>query len=269
MLACLDHGNTVILAPEFTPGAIAKVINDWKGSLVLIISTAHFTKLVDFSDINKYNMDSCKMLIVHGSRLTDVHYKLADSVFGSTKLLLGYGSVETTGMVTTPADKKFSIGTPDPDTEIKIVDTETQRALGPAMVGELYIRGKRIMTGYYDDPLASCESIDKEGWYHTGDIGYFDDSGCFYIDGCIADKFMYKNCEIMPYEIEKILLEHSEIKEICVTGVRNKFETRAKAFIVRENGSTISETRIRKYLEGMFQENDSGWALMCVNLALL
>lgn len=253
MLACFDHGNIGILAPEFDPNVIAKIINDWKGDLVLVLSTIQLSKIVNYSKINDYNLERCKVVITYGSKLSDVHYKLTESLFNTAVLLVGYGSVETTGIVTTPTTKKYSVGVPDPDTEMKIIDPETGRALGPNQPGELYIRGKRIMSGYYEDQLSTCEAIDKDGWYHTGDIGYFDADHCLFIEGSLSDKFSYKNCEVMPFEIENVLLGHFEIKEACVIGVRNKLDgARAKAFIVRDVNSTISETRIKKYLEGMY-----------------
>lgn len=111
----------------------------------------------------------------------------------------GYGTTETTGAVfmTPPDDFKIgSSGKVVPFIAVKIQDTESGRALGPNKAGEICVRGISIMKGYLGNEKATKEIIDENGWLHTGDLGYYDDDGHFYIVDRVKELIKYKGFQV-------------------------------------------------------------------------
>jgi acyl-CoA synthetase (AMP-forming)/AMP-acid ligase II len=133
----------------------------------------------------------------------------------------GYGMTETSPVThSSPADKrqvKFgSVGTPAPSTECKIVDLATGAALGPNQEGEVCVRGPQIMKGYLNRPEATAQTIDSEFWLHTGDVGYADEDGHFFIVDRAKELIKYKGFQVPPAELEAILLTHPCVADAAV-----------------------------------------------------
>ncbi|UCH41058.1 MAG: 4-coumarate--CoA ligase family protein [Gammaproteobacteria bacterium] len=109
-----------------------------------------------------------------------------------------------------------SIGRLMPNTEAKIVDVESGEALGPNQQGEYCVRGPQRMPGYLNNPEATAESIDADGWYHSGDIGYIDEDGYAYIVDRVKELIKYKAMQVAPAELEAVLLSHEAIIDAAV-----------------------------------------------------
>ena len=126
------------------------------------------------------------------------------------------------------------------DTEHRIVDVETgERTLPPGEVGEIVIRGPQIMQGYWNAPEETARAL-RDGWLHTGDIGWIDDEGYIYIVDRKKEMIKYKSFSIAPAELEAVLLEHHDIADCCVAGVQDVEAGEVpKAFVVPRAGSTI------------------------------
>src|SRR4030095_2037017 len=108
-----------------------------------------------------------------------------------------------------PLPVKFgSVGVPAPNTECKIIDLETGEALGAGERGEVCVRGPQIMRGYLNRPDATAQTIDPDGWLHTGDIGYADEDGHFFIVDRAKELIKYKGFQVPPAELEAVLLTH-------------------------------------------------------------
>jgi len=133
----------------------------------------------------------------------------------------GYGMTEASPVthlsptINAPA-KPGSIGQVVPNTEVKIVDLTTGQAVGPRQQGELLIRGPQIMRGYLNRPEETAECIDREGWYHTGDIGFVDDEQWFYIVDRTKELIKYKGLQVAPAELEALLLTHPAVLDVAV-----------------------------------------------------
>jgi len=109
-----------------------------------------------------------------------------------------------------------SIGPSLPNTETQIVDVDSGTALGPGERGEVWIRGPQVMRGYLNRPDATAETLDEDGWLHTGDIGYADENGYFYIVDRLKELIKYKGFQVAPAELEALLLTHPQIKDVAV-----------------------------------------------------
>ena len=109
-----------------------------------------------------------------------------------------------------------SIGPSLPNTETQIVDVDSGTVLGPGERGEVWIRGPQVMRGYLNRPDATAETLDEDGWLHTGDIGYADENGYFYIVDRLKELIKYKGFQVAPAELEALLLTHPQIKDVAV-----------------------------------------------------
>jgi acyl-CoA synthetase (AMP-forming)/AMP-acid ligase II len=133
----------------------------------------------------------------------------------------GYGMTETSPVTHSspapPHEVKFgSVGVPAPNTECKIVDLETGEALGPGERGEVCVRGPQVMKGYLNRPDATAQTIDPDGWLHTGDIGYADEDGHFFIVDRAKELIKYKGFQVPPAELEAVLLTHPCVLDAAV-----------------------------------------------------
>jgi acyl-CoA synthetase (AMP-forming)/AMP-acid ligase II len=159
----------------------------------------------------------------------------------------GYGMTETSPVThSSPADPlqvRFgSVGVPAPNTECKIVDLETGETLGHKKEGEVCVRGPQVMKGYLNRPEATAATIDSEGWLHTGDIGYADDAGHFFIVDRAKELIKYKGFQVPPAELEALLLTHPAVADAAVIPVQDDEAGEIpKAFVVLKGDATAGE----------------------------
>ena len=133
----------------------------------------------------------------------------------------GYGMTETSPVTHSspapPHTVKFgSVGVAAPNTECMIIDLESGVPLGPGERGEVCVRGPQIMRGYLNNPDATAQTIDSDGWLHTGDIGYADEDGHFFIVDRAKELIKYKGFQVPPAELEALLLTHPCIADAAV-----------------------------------------------------
>lgn len=166
----------------------------------------------------------------------------------------GYGMTEASPVthllpIDSKADKIGSIGVPLPNTEVMIVDPQTERPLTTNQNGEIWIRGPQIMKGYLNRPEATNESITKEGWYRTGDIGYVDEEGFFYAVDRIKELIKYKGMQVAPAELEALLLTHPSVSDVAVIPVTDEAAGELpKAIVVMKSGLTLTAEDIMSFV---------------------
>jgi acyl-CoA synthetase (AMP-forming)/AMP-acid ligase II len=171
-------------------------------------------------------------------------------VLGFKRVFTAYGLTESTGTVTAcrPGDSDERVartcGAAIPGVEIKCVDDDGSTvATGEA--GEVLVRGFNVMRGYFDDPQATVEAIDSEGWLHTGDVGVLDEHGYLSITDRKKDLFIVGGFNCYPAEIEKILSAHPAIAQAAVIGVPDeRLGEVGKAFVMLKSGQTAAGAAI-------------------------
>ncbi|KAL0354936.1 UNVERIFIED_CONTAM: 4-coumarate--CoA ligase 1 [Sesamum radiatum] len=145
--------------------------------------------------------------------------------------------------------KSGACGTVVRNAEMKIVDTETGQSLGRNQPGEICIRGDQIMKGYLNDPESTERTIDKEGWLHTGDIGFIDADDELFIVDRLKEIIKYKGFQVAPAELEALLLNHPYISDAAVVPMKDEQAGEVPvAFVVRSNGSNITEDEVKQFV---------------------
>jgi acyl-CoA synthetase (AMP-forming)/AMP-acid ligase II len=136
-------------------------------------------------------------------------------------------------------DRPGSIGFLIPGTEARYVDPETGEDAATGERGELWIRGPQVMKGYLNNEAATKHTIDAEGWLHTGDIGYVDEDGYFFLVDRLKELIKYKGFQVPPAELESVLLSHPSIADAAVIPVPDEEAGELpKAYVVLSGDAT-------------------------------
>ena len=161
----------------------------------------------------------------------------------------GYGLTESSPFASWNHDYEYrfgSIGSPIENVEMKVFD-ENDNELPPGELGEIVIRGPNVMKGYLGREEDTKEAL-RSGWLHSGDIGYYDEEGYFYIVDRVKDMINVAGFKVYPREVEEVLFKHPAVKEAAVIGVPDPVKGEGvKAYIVLKEGMEMSEEDIIDY----------------------
>ena len=154
-----------------------------------------------------------------------------------------------------PDDPEYipgSLGRPAPCVLLKVVDINTGENLGPNIDGEICAKGETLFSGYLNNSSAYEEAFDRKGWFHTGDVGHYDNENRFYITDRLKEIIKFGTKQVSPTELEQLLLTHSSVAEVAVVGVRHKIDTQwPRAYVKTKPDVSVSEEELRKYVSGL------------------
>jgi len=146
-------------------------------------------------------------------------------------------------------DKLGTVGVPWFNTQIKVLDIGNGDCLGPNQTGEICIKSPIVMTRYINNSKATAEALDESGWNHTGDLGYYDEDGYFYIVDRLKELIKYNAYQVAPAELEAVLLSHSEVLDAAVVGVPDALAGELPmACVVRRPTSLLSEIELLEFV---------------------
>ncbi|MFB6231964.1 MAG: 4-coumarate--CoA ligase family protein [Salinibacter sp.] len=166
----------------------------------------------------------------------------------------GYGLTETSPVTHLEArdaedPAPDSVGHVLPNTECRVVDVETHEDVAPGERGEVWVRGPQVMKGYLDRPDATAETIDEEGWLHTGDVGRIDDEERLYVVDRVKELIKYKGHQVAPAELEALLQSHAAIADAAVIPSPDAEAGEVpKAFVVEASGGSVSDTEVKNFV---------------------
>src|ERR1043165_8534224 len=215
----LYTGATVVLMPRFDLETFLKAAQDYEVSLAHIVPPIVLS-LSKNPIVDNYRLPKLRTLFSGAAPLGEELTRACMDRLGCN-IRQGYGMTETSPVTHSspapPFELKFgSVGVPAPNTECKIIDLGTGEPLGPGEKGEVCVRGPQIMKGYLNKPEATAQTIDSEGWLHTGDIGYADEDAHFFIVDRAKELIKYKGFQVPPAELEAVLLTHPCIADAAV-----------------------------------------------------
>lgn len=215
----LHLGATVVTMPRFDLEQFLDMIQKYRVTLSHAVPPI-ILKLAKDPIVDNYDFLSLKVIFSGAAPLGAELTRECMERIGCA-IRQGYGMTETSPVThSSPADasktKLGSIGPPAPNTECKLVDPATGEELGPNQEGEVCVRGPQVMRGYLNNSEATARTIDKDGWLHTGDIGYADEDGHFFIVDRVKELIKYKGFQIAPAELEAVLVTHPAIADAAV-----------------------------------------------------
>lgn len=241
----LRQGSTIVTVPRFELEMFLELLQQHGVTLAHlvppIVLALSKNPIVDNYDLSKLRTIFC------GAAPLDEQLTRTCMERLNCDVRQGYGMTETSPVThSSPVDPnqvKFgSVGVPAPNTECKIVDLETGTAVGPRKEGEVCVRGPQIMKGYLNRPEATAATVDAEGWLHTGDIGYADEDGHFFIVDRAKELIKYKGFQVPPAELEALLLTHPQVADAAVIPCPDDEAGEIpKAFVVLRGEATEAE----------------------------
>jgi acyl-CoA synthetase (AMP-forming)/AMP-acid ligase II len=219
MAAALWHGATLVTMPRFDLEDFLRVLQEQHVTQAFLVPPIVLA-LAKHPMVDKYDLSSLEF-IMSGAAPLDAGLERACSGRLSCDVSQGWGLTETSPVLTTNAGAPLgprpgSVGVLLPNTELRVVDPATGADLGRNQTGELVARGPQVMKGYLNNPEATAEMLDADGWLRTGDLGHVDDDGYVYVVDRVKELIKYKGLQVAPAELEAVLLGHPEIADAAV-----------------------------------------------------
>jgi long-chain acyl-CoA synthetase len=208
-----------------------------------------YMMLLAHRDLGKYDLSSLSRCTVGGQTMPVAKGQEVEAKFGCPLLDL-WGMTELAGVGTTHAwyaeNRLGSIGIALPYVSARIADTEdAKKTLAPGETGELMIKGPIVMQGYFGNEKATKETIEPDGWLHTGDIARMDEQGYVYIVDRKKDMINTAGFKVFPAEIERVLAMHPAVAMSAVGRVADEVKGElAKAYVVLKPGASASEDEL-------------------------
>jgi len=235
-------GATYILLPQFETRSYIETIVREKVTHVMLVPS-QIVALLDAHEFLAEKLTSLEMILSLGAPL---HLEHKDRL---NRLLPGrfyelYGLTEGFVTILDKLDyprKPGSVGVPPPFFEMKIVDSEG-RSLAPREIGEICGHGPILTTGYYKRPDLTRQAI-RDGWLHSGDLGYIDEDGFLYLVDRVKDMIISGGINVYPRDIEEIVVQHPSVREAAVFGASHEKwgETPVAAVVLKRPGSVSAE----------------------------
>lgn len=248
VMASMYGGRTLVLQRQFDPEEWMSLVQRHSVDRAMMVPTM-IKQLMDHEQFESYNLTSLQVITYGAAPMPLEVIKRAIEQFPGTHFINAFGQTESAATITmlgpedhimegNPEEKELklkrlgSIGKPLPDVEVRIMD-EDGSLLAADQVGEIVARGERIMKGYWKQEDATSATIDKDGWLHTGDLGYADEGGYIFLSGRAKDIIKRGGEMISPEELENIILAHPKVEDVAIIGVPDQeWGERVRAVVV-------------------------------------
>ena len=252
---CLTHGSTEVMVEKFDPLVVLASVHKERCTALYGVPTMFIAEL-NHPMFDMFDLSCLRTGIMAGSLCPiELMREVEKKMF--LKVTSVYGLTETSpGMTQTniddPIEKRATtVGTDFPFVDVKVINPETGEFCKPGEQGEMCCKGFNVMKGYYNNPKATEEIIDANGYLHSGDLGVKDEDGFYKITGRIKDMIIRGGENIYTREIEEFLYQLPEIKDVQVAGVPSKkYGEAVGAFIILKEGASITAEDIQDYCKG-------------------
>jgi long-chain acyl-CoA synthetase len=240
-------GATLSLIPRFDPATVLAAVDRDRATVFAGVPTM-FVGLLSHPDLDRYDVSSLRVAISGGAAIPAQVMDAFEERFGVV-ILEGYGLSETASTTTfnrsATERRAYSVGKPIWGTDVQIWDVDgSPLPPGPDHIGELVTRGYHVMKGYLGKPDATAEAC-AGGWFHTGDLGYMDEDGFFFIVDRKKEMIIRGGYNVYPREVEEVLYGHPALAEAAVIGVPDeRLGEEVKAVVVVKPGHTVTEAEL-------------------------
>ncbi len=270
VLGCLAHGATLLLVSVFDPAAVVSAIEREKPQIIGGVSTMIFA-LVEAARASGTNVKGIEQIISGGAMVAPELNRAAQEVFG-VPILIVYGQTETSPAITAAwptdsgAELTETIGQPCSHMEVAILSPNDGSVCAVDEQGEICMRGFNMMVGYNDNPAATAETIDKDGWLHTGDLGSMSARGYVKITGRVKEMIIRGGENLFPAEIEAALIQHPVIAEVAIAGIPDEKWGEVVVCFMRaaEGAERPSDAELRSFVRERLspQKTPAHWVWM-------
>ncbi|EKN70954.1 long-chain-fatty-acid--CoA ligase [Neobacillus bataviensis LMG 21833] len=245
-------GYKQIIIPRFETKTVLELIQKQPPFLFFGVPTM-FTAMLHFPKVESYGIEKITGFFCGSSPLPQEIYDKFKKLMGAgTYISDGYGLSEaTSGTLSNPytRTKLGSVGIPIPKTEVMIgIEQDTGIVEAPVgMRGEILVRGPQVMKGYWNNSEETAAAL-KEGWLHTGDIGYMDEEGYFYVVDRKKDMIIASGYNVYPREIEDVIYQIPDVREVVVIGIPDEYRGETvKAYISLKKEQMLTEADIIQF----------------------
>ena len=254
VLSVVEARGTLVNLEMFDPGLMLELIETYDGTHFLGVPTM-LIAVMEHPDFERRDLSTLTTVCSGGSTVPAELVRRIESTLGVFFSII-YGQTEASPGITlmrpedTPEDKANTLGPPLPQTELKVIDPDTGEIVPCGVSGELCARGYLVMLGYFEMPDRTAETIDEDGWLHTGDLVSMDERGYTTITGRLKDMIIRGGENIYPREIEELLFEHPKVADVAVCGLPDeKWGETVGAFIRDADPSDpASDGELHEYL---------------------
>ncbi|CAI9117061.1 OLC1v1018382C1 [Oldenlandia corymbosa var. corymbosa] len=255
VLMLLANGFTAVVLSRYGMDEVLSAVEKFNITYLPLVPPI-LVDMVNGSDLikKKYDLKSLRYVLSGGAPLSKEVMRAFRDKYPQVNVLVGYALTESNGAGASTDSleecRRFgSVGMLTPNTEAKIVDTQTGEGLPVNWPGELWLRGPSIMQGYYKKKEATESTLTSDGWLKTGDLCYIDDDGFLFIVDRLKELIKYKGFQVAPAELEALLTTIPGITEAAVIPVPDdKVGQYPMAFIVRKSGSSVTETQVMDFV---------------------
>ena len=257
LLAGMACGAVTILVREIVPAQLVDTIVGQRVTHGFLVP-AVLQFMLAVPGVEERDFGALECLLYGASPISEHVLSTAIRVFGC-RFVQAYGLTESTGMVVyLPAEdhdpdgpnrhRLRAIGIPVPGTEVRIVDPLSLEDSPTGQVGEIWLKGPTIMAGYWHMPEQTADTVNADGWLRTGDAGYADADGYFYVHDRVKDMIVSGGENIYPAEVENVVMSHPAVADVAVIGVpSDRWGETPRAMVVRVPGADITEEELLAY----------------------
>ncbi|XP_026731412.1 4-coumarate--CoA ligase 1-like [Trichoplusia ni] len=247
----LALGRKMVYVNEAEPQTFLKSVQDCRVNIAFIVPS-FVCYLSKAKEAENFDLDSLKIIYSRSSPLHNKTIQKVKTRFPKLKnILQGYGMTEAGELTSeswgTKGCKAGSVGMASPGITLKVADPETRKTLGPNQRGEICLRGPVFMKGYIGVPPSKY--LDEQGFFKTGDLGYYDDDKYFFIVERLKEVLVYDGYKVAPLELETILQLHPGVREAGVVGKpAGVYGEEPTAFVVKQPGVEVTEKELIDYV---------------------
>lgn len=246
----LRCGSTLVTLPRFDFEQLLLVMQDYRVSLAHLVPPIVLA-LSKSPLVDAYDLSALRTIFSGAAPLGAEQVRECTGRLGCT-VIQGYGMTETspvTHLTTWEHNRPGSVGVCVPNMECKLVSVETGEEVGVGERGEVCVRGPQVMKGYLGRPEATAQTVDAEGWLHTGDVARADAEGFFYIVDRAKELIKYKAFQVAPAELEALLLTHRSVADAAVIpSPDDEAGEVPKAFVVVKEGHGLTESEVMGFV---------------------
>jgi 4-coumarate--CoA ligase len=246
----LSFGGTIVTMPRFDLQQALELVQQYKITRFFAVPPV-ILALAKHPIVDQYDMSSL-VQIFSGAAPLGAELAADASARVKCEVVQGYGMTELSPVTHATPEGDFRPGTSGitiPNTEIRVIDPATGNDLGVGEEGELWIRGPQVMKGYLNNEEATRNTIDDDGWLHTGDVAVVDEHHHVSIVDRVKELIKYKGFQVPPAELEALIVAHPKVADVAVVGVPDvEAGELPKAFVVVAPGAELTEQELKDYV---------------------